>query len=108
MVNYLDEINFLNKILYETFWPMVTNRNNDDIDGLRIGVSSYWAASYAVAKCYDNPLRDPIEILDEYANTYQVEGLFDQQDINKKNYNSAYLAIEKLREKLIKRRKKGE
>lgn len=108
MANYLDEIDFLSKTSYKIFWPIIGHNNNNTVDEFRKNVTSYWASSYTIAKCYDDPSIDPIEVLDEEANTYQIESLFGHQDINKKNFETAYLALMTIREELIKRRETRE
>jgi len=107
--NYIDDIDFLRKTSYKKFWPLKTDIDeNLNIEEFRNHITSYWAVSYAIAKCLDDPTRDPLEILDDEANTYQIESIFGKQELNKRNYQVAYQAIDNMRDKLLKRRKMRE
>ena len=105
MNNYLDDIEFLINVARETFWPKPSDDRFNNYDEFVSALTSDWAATYAITKCYDNVYRDPCDILEEEANNYQIESTFGKQEINKRTYDTAAQALLFIRNELLKRRK---
>lgn len=66
--------------------------------------SQYWAANKALEECSKNMFRDPWDVLDELIDSFQVNGIFSKQLINKEHYNNATEAVEDIKEFLKRRR----
>lgn len=105
-INYLDDIGYMESYVKNHF-PRETFESDSkrkDVIYFRKADSRYWASHYALFKCSENPIADPIDILEKMENDFQIESIFAKQDINKTHYDNAAEAIAEIKNYLIKRR----
>lgn len=106
MKNYLDDINRLNDYVEKNF-----TRPNDvifhcnTVEEIREVNSRYWGAREALLKCSENPLKDPLDILDDLEQEFERISLFDsKQKINKEHFNRASRAVHEMYDFLLEER----
>lgn len=108
VINYIDEIEFLRIASNDGGWTIQLDLFGNHDDDFRNAVTRQWAINYAIAKCYDEATRDPIEILEQEAIKYKIESTSGKQGLNLMTYNTAYLVVSSMRDMLLQRRNKSE
>ena len=100
---YYDDICFLEKFMKENYQTTYYSKEYD-ADYFRKKNIQHWAAYFAIALCYDRTDTDPLDIIEDLSNNYQVDSIFSIQQINKLINQYSYEAIDNMREMLLKRR----
>lgn len=105
-MNYYDEIEFLRDYVCSKYNEVsLVELSSVSLKERRKKSSQHWAAMKALEKCYDHVMDDPIEILNEILNDFNIEATFLNQPINKDHYSTAAQTVDDMIFFLKERRK---
>lgn len=87
-MNYIDEIEWLQMYIFNQYprEEALCSPNEDAITLFRKTDSRYWASRKAIYKCSIDAEKDPLDVLEDLLNEFNVEQLFAKQEINIKHY----------------------
>ena len=101
--DHTDDVIFLGKFVANTWVLKPKSGYSSDEEFLNNSIS-YSVCNYALGRCWNLLPKDPLDILEDIVNDYEVTSIFCKQEINKVNYNAAYQAVKKIRNALLERR----
>lgn len=107
MCNYYDDVQALSDYVEKEFPRMTPEINpNLSLEQFREANSKYYGARQALIMCSNNMLKDPMLILDQLEQKYEMTSLWDtKQVINKMHFSNAAKAVRQMYWYLSERRK---
>lgn len=91
-MTYDGDIAFLIECIQTNFPPAISREILSEETFRKVNTQC-WVSRYALVVCQDRITDDPIDIIEELIEKYEIQSLFSKQELNKKNYNDATDAL---------------